>query len=394
MSGPKVVRIVTREEIMAICENLLRQLDQTIATWTSEGQRMEELSDAEIASTLGRRQELGDLLTRDAFADLQKNVPDETAFLHADLERRRQRNVEKLVQARQRWRQGQINATTLIKTLESRGAIVPAELRALASGEEVTDTDAVLAQGLAMLSPKATGLTDAQQEHAKRLMTEVPEIDAWRAVTIENPRIERIDHQIAELRSLLGAEQAAALNERLRKIETMPFDAHQHLQLDSMIIDLAATLKETRAQRAIPAEVTSPATEERFANARRKAILNGLAQLGYEVHEGMETAWANDGQIVAKKPSLPGYGVEIGGQARTGRIQVRTVAVTADRDTRRDKDVETLWCGEFSRLQELLAEQGNNLIIERALGVGTVPLKLSLDTGTAENLESNRRTFS
>lgn len=393
MSGPKVVRIVTREEIVAICENLLRQLDQTIATWTSEGQRMGELSDAEIASTLGSRQELGDLLTRDAFADLQKNVPDEMAFLHADLERRRQRSVEKLVQARQRRRQGQINATTLIRALESRGAVVPTELRTLASGEETTDADAVLAQGLAMLSPKANGLTDTQQEHAKRLMTEVPKIDVWKAVTIENPRIERIDHQIAALQSLLGAEQAAALNERLRTIETMSFDAHQNLQLDSMIIDLANKLKETRAQRAIPADVTPPANEERFAEARRKAILNGLAQLGYEVHEGMETAWANNGLIVAKKPSLPGYGVEIGGQARNGRIQVRTVAVTADRDTRRDKDVETLWCGEFSRLQELLAEQGDNLIIERALGVGTVPLKLSLDTRTAENPESNRRTF-
>lgn len=393
MSGPKVVRIVTREEIIAICENLLRQLDQTIATWTREGQRMEELPDPEIASTLGRRRELGDLLTRDAFADLQKNVPDEIAFLLADLERRRQRSIEKLVQARQRRRQGRINAATLIKALESRGAIVPSELRALASDEETTDTEAVLAQALAMLSPKENGLTEAQQEHAKRLMIEAPEIEAWKAVTVENPRIERIDHQIAELQSLLGAEQAAVFNERLRTIETMSFDAHQHLQLDSMIIDLANTLKETRAQRAVPAEVTPPATEERFAESRRKAILNGLAQLGYEVHEGMETAWANDGQIVAKKPSLPGYGVEIGGQARNGRIQVRAVAVTADRDTRRDKDIETLWCGEFSRLQELLAEQGDNLFIERAMGVGTVPLKLSLDTRATENLESIRRTF-
>jgi hypothetical protein len=334
---------------------------------------------------------LGDLLTRDAFADLQKDVPDEMGFLHADLERRRQRSVEKLVHARQRRRQGQINATTLIKALESRGALVPAELRALASGEEVTDTDAVLAQGLARLSPKENALTDAQQKHAKRLMTDVPGIGAWKAVIPENPRIERIDRQIAELQSLLGAEQTAALSERLRTIETMSFDAHQHLQLDSMIIDLATTLKDTRAQRASPVEAAPPATEERFAKARRKAILDGLAKLGYEVHEGMETAWANDGQIVAKKPSLPGYGVEIGGQARSGRIQVRTVAVTADRDTRRDKDVETLWCGEFSRLQELLAEQGDNLIIERALGVGTVPLKLSLDTRTAQNHDGRRK---
>ncbi|NYE61990.1 hypothetical protein FHW58_003197 [Duganella sp. 1224] len=393
MSGPKVVRIVTREEIIAICENLLRQLDQTIATWTSEGHRIKELSDAEIASTLLRKQELGDLLAQEAFAELQKNVPDEIEYLHTDLERRRQRSVEKLVHARQRRRQGERSATTLIRALEVRGIVVPAALRNLAAGEEVADIDAVLADGLAMLNPMASGLTDVQREQARKLMTEVPEIGAWESVAIANPRIERIDQQIAELHTLLGVEQAAAFNERLRTIETKTVDAHQHLLLDSLIVDLAAALKEMRSQRTIPTEATPPAVDERFAEARRKAILNGLAHLGYEVHEGMETAWASNGHIVAKKPSLPDYGVEIGGQAQTGRIQVRTVALTENRDTRRDKDVETLWCGEFSRLQDLLAQEGDALIVERALGVGTVPLKLSPSTRTVENLESKSRTF-
>jgi hypothetical protein len=393
MSGPKVVRIVTREEVIAICDNLLRQLDQTIATWTNEGQRMKELSDEEVASTLLRRQELGSLLAQDAFADLQKNVPDEMAYLHTDLERRRQRSVEKLVHARQRRRQGERSAITLITALEVCGAIVPVELRNLAKGEEVTDTDAILAHGLSMLSPTVNGLTGVQLEQAKKLMPDAPEIGAWESVSIANPRIERIDQQIAELYSLLGAAQAAAFSERLHAIEAKTIDAYQHLQLDTLIIDLAAALKEIRAQRTIPAEATPPAVEERFAEARRRAVLNGLAHLGYEIHEGMETAWASNGQIVAKKPSLPDYGVEIGGQAQTGRIQVRTVALTENRDTRRDKDVETLWCGEFSRLQELLAQQGDALIVERALGVGTVPLKLSLSAGTAENFESKSRTF-
>lgn len=35
-----------------------------------------------------------------------------------------------------------------------------------------------------------------------------------------------------------------------------------------------------------------------------------------------------------------------------------------------------MWCGEFGQLQDLLASQGDELLIERALGVGVVPLKV------------------
>jgi len=108
----------------------------------------------------------------------------------------------------------------------------------------------------------------------------------------------------------------------------------------------------------------------------------------------METAWARDGQVVAKKSSLPGYGVEIGGQAQSGRLQVRTVALSVDRDINRDKDVETIWCGEFTKLQELLAEHGNNLAIERALGVGAVPLKVIVEAQVDSVVAHNRRILS
>lgn len=399
MSGPKVVRIVTREEIMSICEGHLRRLDQTIATWVRDGQQIGELIDAEIASTLERRQALGKLLTRNAFDDLQKTVPDEIAFLNADLERRRQLAIDKLAQARRRQRQGRDNACTLVKTLEMRGATIPAPLRSLASGQVVENADAVLAQGLALLTPQApAGLSDAQRDLANRLMGGAQDMSTWKATTIPNPRIERIDRQIAELLSLLAADQAEEFGRRMRAIEATAADAQQHLLLDSLIVDLAAVIAEARAQRAAAAEVAMPAVnvggDERFAEARRKAILQGLAQLGYEVHDGMATAWAKDGKVVAKRASLPGYGVEIGGQAHTGRLQIRTVAFAAERNTSRDQDVETIWCGEFSRLQALLAEHGDKLLVERALGVGVVPLKVVLDTQANACLEPQRLTFS
>ncbi|RBL67017.1 hypothetical protein C3E98_034375, partial [Pseudomonas sp. MWU13-2625] len=134
--------------------------------------------------------------------------------------------------------------------------------------------------------------------------------------------------------------------------------------------------------------------QQRAALARRQAVLEGLASLGYEVREGMATAWAQDGRVVLRKGATPGYGVEVGGNADNGRLQVRAVALSAQRDTQRDKDIETIWCGEFQRLQALLAARGDNLSIEKALAVGAVPLREVLldDTRQQYREQAQQRT--
>ena len=122
-------------------------------------------------------------------------------------------------------------------------------------------------------------------------------------------------------------------------------------------------------------EAIEEALRQHAAVSRREAVLEGLASLGYEVREGMETAWAEAGSVVLRKTATPGYGVEVGGRAEGGRLQVRAVSLSEANDRARDRDIETIWCGEFSRLRALLAEQGSELAVEKALGVGAVPLK-------------------
>ncbi len=109
---------------------------------------------------------------------------------------------------------------------------------------------------------------------------------------------------------------------------------------------------------------------------RPPAGSEGLASLGYETREGMETAWAQTGRVVLRKTATPGFGVEVGGKADTGRLQVRAVAMSHDRDKTRDRDIETIWCGEFQRLQAMLKSQGGDLTIEQALEIGQVELKV------------------
>jgi hypothetical protein len=86
--------------------------------------------------------------------------------------------------------------------------------------------------------------------------------------------------------------------------------------------------------------------------------------------------------VVLRKAANPGYGVELSGGTQSDLLQVRAVAIglaTDSRDMNRDRDMETIWCGEFERLKTLIAEDGGNLAIERAMPVGQAPLKFIQD---------------
>jgi hypothetical protein len=67
MSGPKVVRIITREEIIAICKDHLAQLETALRRWERVGRRNALLSDKDIESTRERHAQLAALLTKDRF---------------------------------------------------------------------------------------------------------------------------------------------------------------------------------------------------------------------------------------------------------------------------------------------------------------------------------------
>jgi len=259
MSGPKVIRIVTRDEIIAVCEGHLRNLDQAIEAWICEGKRIKGLSDEEISATLKRRKTFDTLLTQDAFMDLQKQVPDEIAFLTADGDRRRQIAIDKIAQAKKRQRQGRDTAITLIASLKARAVTIPADLitdlESIASGSEVQHVDTVLARGFMLLTPQnPVGLTDAQRTATASLMVglETQDFATWKskqASMVPNSRIDRIDHQIAELGTILEMDTTVRFAARLRNIETMETNSQQNLLLDSLILDLASALDVARDRR-------------------------------------------------------------------------------------------------------------------------------------------------
>ncbi|HEP8874650.1 TPA: hypothetical protein VDU75_000613 [Pseudomonas aeruginosa] len=430
MSGPKVVRIVTREEAIATCERDLQRLDKALARWENQASRLAQLSDAERAAAHARRASLHALLEQERWLDVQLQVKIESEFLKRDLAEREERAIRQAAETRQQHRRLQENASALLQALDARPDAASAALRqtlhTLADGVLRDDAEALLAQGFAALAsaPAEERLSEAQRELAQRLKTgETPmSLEQWRARQQQDApheqRLARIDRHIAELQLLQGEASAQAFLERLARAEAEQRPERRNLLLDSLVLDLAQAAREHQQQRqrlehlqdlasevaalgaAEHAELLQRAAcqpdsdpqqlaeltercnailtahlQQQAALARRQAVLQGLASLGYEVREGMATAWAQTGRVVLRKPATPGYGLEVGGKADNGRLQLRAVALNANRDSQRDRDIETLWCGEFQRLQALLAAQGGELSVERALGVGEVALK-------------------
>jgi hypothetical protein len=78
------------------------------------------------------------------------------------------------------------------------------------------------------------------------------------------------------------------------------------------------------------------------------------------------------------RPGGTDYGVELGAPQDMSRLQVRLVGSdrpSIPRNAQRDCDMEMIWCSEFGRLQQLVANSGGEVYVQRALDVGVEPVK-------------------
>lgn len=426
MSGPKVVRIVTREEVIANCQGHLARLDAALAGWSKDGRRTETLTDTEVEAARSRRDQIAALLGEDRFLELQKAVPEEIAFLKGDLKNRMEKAAAAQARARTVVRRQKEAAGSLLKALSRQGGNSPAPvLQALSDAAKGKgDVAAALRMGFKLLgAPAKDGL--ALQDLAQRLKADRPQrsLSDWLAAqppSADELALSRIETRLGELATLGDELQVAEFQTRLRRIEDGENEARRPLLMDSLGLDVAHALARARsladlqgqldealaelgtlnaeaatelADTARARSVESAASQLarllqaiehhkalNAAEARRSAILEGLASLGYEVGQELSTAWVRDGRVVLRRPAQPGYGVEVGGGASAERVQMRVVAFGEGAiDPGRDRDAEMLWCGDVTSLQAQLAAAGAALTIEKALAIGAVPLKRCVD---------------
>ncbi|ULJ81874.1 hypothetical protein MF410_31090 (plasmid) [Rhizobium sp. C104] len=412
MSGPKVVRVITREEIIAICQGHIAALVAAFEQWQRVGKRNEIVDAEDIRLAQSRISAMGDLLAMDKFAELQKQAPLEIAFLKADMETRIERAAEKTARDRNEGKRRLRAANSLAMALSEKGFAVPPALSNPGSCSQ-DELQAAVTQGFALLAPSSlpSEITDRQRELAAKLGEGEahPTLADWLATqhpsAVEDPRLADLERRYEELRAL-DPERASKLSDRVEKVSS-DRSSRRSLLIDSLALDIAAerrtatdeadALVKLRAMEAQLKNIQTPASasqlakinnllngsstvaelsnmiatatatlqtiiQERAEQDRRSAILAGLSELGYEVIEGMQTAWVENGRVVLKSNKRPGYGVEIGGNPNSG-IQLRTVGFAASADPRdaiADISAETEFCGDFSVLQAKLAASGEN----------------------------------
>jgi hypothetical protein len=432
MSGPKVFHIVTREEIIAICERLLARLDAAILEWQRVGDRNGLLSEADRSAVAGYREKWRAALSTDQFVELQKGVPELVRWLSADLERRFEQKLSEQTKRQKARRHLQGAAEMLLKRLEVKGITAPPDILAALkpSGKElnVEALSAAVSKGLGLLADgKKEELTEGQLallDHY-RSGTGTTTLQEWLSQqpdeTEEDKRISQLERHIEEIRIVGGDVVAIAYQSRINQLRTQADDKRRLMLLDSLTIEFAEGVrkardladakaglravraeisavgasplqellsridshfeaKDTQAIRALATEATAALDAEmaaRVAIARRESVLRGLAALGYEVREGMATAWTKNGRVVLRKPASQDYGVELSGGRDVAKIQMRVVTANGSaRRTVRDHDAETMWCRDVDKLRHAMSLAGTDLAVEKALPIGAAPLKI------------------
>lgn len=446
MSGPKVVRVVTKQEVMSICRGRIDALQDAIEQWRKYAARHDALTEEEEKAVEKKLFAVIKMFEREQFLDVQKQCSVEIAALQSDMNRIRDEAIAKAEQERTMRRRLQYSAETLISTFKSIQRQIPEALLDIASSSltatetELVAMNATLSRILTeytMSSTDKKSMTPLQKELSKKLAEgeKLQTLADWKVHHEDAKSLEkdhRLDRLIAELEATEDKSSVKPFLDRIASISRESSPNRRSLLTDSLILDLVAHSNERKAKdkaiasmreirselhrlkskqakdlealltKAIDAEDPSSSkllhdkgialikeeTKAMAGESRRTAILKGLSELGYEVRENMATAWAENGRIIVRKPNEKGYGVELGAVEDAERVQVQLVSFEPSSDASKasqDRDRETIWCSEFSRLQSLLEKSGTSLHIEKALPVGAKPLKQVQESSTTSD---------
>lgn len=449
MSGPKVVRIVTREELQAIGRADLRKVESAIESLLKTAKSHDEYSDTLATELASRYRPLLALFEKEDWRELKSQSTTLAVFLKGEVERFRLKAVTNASRKRSKRNHIRDAALSMISAYEAAGIKAPPDLQkmtsqvATADEEDLASFQILLDAALRGLDSAsiATGPTDKQRELATLMGAgeNVKSYSEWLATnpqaTIrgEDPRLTSLMAEIEALddaetfRHFMGAiqtiEMEKSTNRRALLTDSLILELGAHTRLRrekeeviAMLVDVRSSLLGFESKLAaklvadvavvigsfnldrgkavlVEAQLVLESETKAFeAAARRRAVLEGLSSLGYEVKEQMATAWVKDGRIVVSKPGSTDYGVEIGAPADASKMQVRLVGSdrpATPRDRRRDTDMETIWCSEFSKMKAQLAQSGTDVVIEKALGIGVQPVKtISFAEDSSHNQEN------
>jgi hypothetical protein len=250
-----------------------------------------------------------------------------------------------------------------------------------------------------------------------------------------DPERERIEKLLVKLELLDDSNETTGLRSRLEALDGEQDQRQRRLLLDSLSLELSQTLQrrareaerlaildELEAQlgvfNAAPTGLKKAISAHRDGQGAslsdlrqavetwceqealrldgervRSVVLSSLRELGYDVREGMTTAWVEGGSIVVQKAGSSQYGVEL--QDVDGRMRTELVrfgdpgAPVTEQQRQRDTEIEQQWCTAHAQTLENLRKQGMAAKIMAKREPGEVPL--AVRTSTPERSDASTR---
>jgi len=437
MSGPKVIRIVTREEKEKRCQVQISKLELEVQRFKAFAKKNESL-DKKLEAELESRLHRFNAQDADEYEKLEREIPQQLKILKTSRRKIEEAIEKKAVSSRKLFNNLLKIRKQLMEHCASEDLKLPTSIAKSPSGLLLSDSDLEtfrqqVNQAQAALFPQIatveSALSTEQKELGKRLGLNLrsSSFEHWKGkvdAIEETPQVTRLNKLLSQLKMLEEGGRAFAIftasaNSLLEKID----DPYSAMRCDSLILELSGYIEKSkvfteRLQTAtdlfleievyLSGDLGDESSREyeklknEFAScesenieviisrattlrdevknqfegeSRRQVILQGLADLGYSVSETLQTVWVKDGSLVLAKSDKAPYGVELVGNAALDKCQVRVVGAE-DRNTGADKAAEETWCEDFASMHKKLSNDGTEISVQKATLAGEVPLKV------------------
>lgn len=204
----------------------------------------------------------------------------------------------------------------------------------------------------------------------------------YEALVVECGNLIRVQRELGQWRTTIeGMIDRAA---HIQGPTVQPIVAElEALLRDGRIVDLKGLGK--RLETAIQQE-----EQRREREQKRRAVLESLAALGYEVEEGsMQTALVQAGKVLIRKPDEEEYAVELVANAdfsvfQTAMVRFADTPDMGEQQRLRDKEREETWCSDHALLREALNRAGMASQFKMKLAPGQHPVRVIANTASGE----------
>lgn len=156
--------------------------------------------------------------------------------------------------------------------------------------------------------------------------------------------------------------------------------------VDAIVAELRELRRAGRAVDLTPwrarlAETQASERKRMERERKRAAVLESLAELGYETSEGMGTALVQAGKLVLRKPGEADYAVEIVTNRDLSLLQTEVIRfgdaeAATEQERLRDQEQEVKWCSAHDALRDKLAKRGLTSSVKLHIPAGTKPVRV------------------